>query len=106
MVIVRELDFAIFDSTSPHEYYPEREEDVIIDTYEIVVAPGTDERLAGPLEEISAQYKATMKTAIAALAEAKMHREELKEIYIAAMDFSVADAARNRISTELASMLS
>lgn len=105
MVIVRELDFAIFDSTSPHEYYPERAGDVIIDTYEAVVAPGTDERLAGPLEEISAQYKATMKTAIAALAKAKLHRDELKGIYIAAMDFSVADAARNRISAELASML-
>ncbi|WP_339314200.1 PRK06851 family protein [Paenibacillus sp. FSL M7-0896] len=105
MVIVRELDFAVFDSTSPHEYYPEREGDVIIDTYEAVIAPGTDERLAGPLEEISAQYKATMKTAIAALAEAKVHRDELKEIYIAAMDFSMVDAARNRISAELDSML-
>ncbi|QUL57905.1 PRK06851 family protein [Paenibacillus tritici] len=104
MVIVRELDFAIFDSTSPHEYYPEREGDVIVDTYEAVVAPGTDERLAGPLEEVSTQYKATMKTAIAALAEAKVHRDELKKIYIAAIDFSVVDAARKRISAELASM--
>ncbi|WP_405112914.1 PRK06851 family protein [Paenibacillus sp. FSL K6-1217] len=104
MVIVRELDFAVFDSTSPHEYDPEREGDVIIDTYEAVVAPGTDERLAGPLEEVSAQYKATMKEAIAALAEAKVHRDELEKIYIAAMDFSVVDAARNRISAELDSI--
>ncbi|WP_238655014.1 PRK06851 family protein [Paenibacillus piscarius] len=104
MVIVRELDFAIFDSTSPHEYYPEREGDVIIDTYEAIVAPGTDERLAGPLEEVSAQYKATMKEAIAALAEAKVHRDDLEKIYVTAMDFSVVDAARKRISAELASM--
>ncbi|UQZ33624.1 hypothetical protein C2I18_08770 [Paenibacillus sp. PK3_47] len=104
MVIVRELDFAIFDSTSPHEYYPDREGDVIIDTYEAIVAPGTDERFAGPLEEVSAQYKAKMKDAIAALAEAKVHRDELEKIYVAAMDFSVVDVARNRISTELGSI--
>lgn len=102
MVIVRELGFAVFDSTSPHEYYPEREGDVIIDTYEAVVAPGTDERLAGPLGEVSTQYKATMKEAIAALAEAKVHRDELEKIYVAAMDFGVVDAARKRISAELA----
>ncbi|WP_340023503.1 PRK06851 family protein [Paenibacillus sp. FSL K6-1096] len=104
MVIVRELNFAVFDSTSPHEYDPDREGDVIIDTYELVVAPGTDERLAGPLEEVSAQYKATMKEAIAALAEAKVHRDELEKIYVAAMDFSVVDEARNRISVELNSL--
>lgn len=104
MVIVRELDFAVFDSTSPHEYYPEREGDVIIDTYEAVVAPGTDERLAGPLEEVSTQYKATMKEAITALEEAKVHRDELEKIYVAAMDFSVVDEARNRISAELNSL--
>lgn len=104
MVIVRELDFAIFDSTSPHEYDPERQGDVIIDTYELVVDPGTDERLAGPLGEVSTQYKATMKQAIAALAKAKIHRDELEKIYVAAMDFSVVDTARNRIFAELDSL--
>ena len=33
MVVVRELNFAIFDSTPPHEYYPSREDDEIFDTY-------------------------------------------------------------------------
>lgn len=101
MVIVRELEFAIFDSTSPHEYFPERGGDVVIDTYETVVTPGTDERFAGPLEEVSAQYKAKMKEAIAALAEAKVHRDELEKIYIAAMDFSIVDDLKNKIVSEL-----
>ncbi|AIQ46696.1 hypothetical protein R70723_13070 [Paenibacillus sp. FSL R7-0273] len=101
MVIVRELGFAIFDSTSPHEYFPDREGDVIIDTYETLVAPGTDERYAGPLAEVSSQYKAQMKDAIAALAEAKVHRDQLEKIYVTAMDFRVVDELTDRIRTEL-----
>ena len=46
MVIVRELGFAIFDSTAPHEYFPERETDEIIDMYEELIVPGTDEKYA------------------------------------------------------------
>ncbi|MNC07990.1 hypothetical protein D3C75_555600 [compost metagenome] len=101
MVIVRELGFAIFDSTSPHEYFPDREGDVIIDTYEILVAPGTDERYAGQLAEVSTQYKAQMKDAIAALAEAKVHRDQLEKIYVAAMDFRVVDELTDRVRSEL-----
>lgn len=101
MVIVRELGFAIFDSTSPHEYFPEREGDVIIDTYETVVAEGTDERYAGPLAEVSTQYKIKMKEAIAALAEAKVHRDQLEKIYVTAMDFRVVDELADRVRSEL-----
>lgn len=101
MVIVRELGFAIFDSTSPHEYFPDREGDVIIDTYETLVASGTDERYAGPLAEVSTQYKAQMKDAIAALAEAKVHRDQLEKIYVTAMDFRVVDELTDRVRSEL-----
>ena len=45
MVIVRELGFAIFDSTAPHEYFPSREGDEIIDMYALIVTPGTDESM-------------------------------------------------------------
>ena len=46
MVIVRELGFAIFDSTSPHEYYPDSTwpADEIVDMYERCITPGTDEQ--------------------------------------------------------------
>ena len=40
MVIVRELGFAIFDSTAPHEYFPSREGDEIIDMYALIVTRG------------------------------------------------------------------
>lgn len=104
MVIIRELDFAIFDSTSPHEYFPERVGDEIIDTYEIIVAPGTDETFAEQIAEVSEQYKAKMKEAISYLARAKQRRDELEEIYIAAMDFTVVDSLKHKVRTELLSL--
>lgn len=102
MVIVRELNFTIFDSTSPHEYFPEREGDEIIDTYVASVKPGTDERYAGQLAEVGSQYKASMKDAISHLAEAKRYRDELEGIYVSAMDFSKVDLLGNRLRDELA----
>lgn len=101
MVIVRELEFAIFDSTSPHEYFPEREGDEIIDTYAASVKPGTDERYAEQLAEVSSQYKASMKEATSHLAEAKEHRDELEAIYVSAMDFTKVDRLGKRVREEL-----
>ncbi|WNS75351.1 PRK06851 family protein [Bacillus sp. DTU_2020_1000418_1_SI_GHA_SEK_038] len=104
MLIFRELGLAIFDSTSPHEYFPDRSGDEIIDTYEIIVTPGTDEIFAEQIKEISGQYKAKMKEAISYLAQAKAQREELEKIYISAMDFKIVDRLRNDIRAEILQM--
>lgn len=101
MLILRELGLAIFDSTSPHEYFPDRAGDEIIDTYEMIVSPGTDEIYAEQIKEISQQYKAKMKEAISYLAQVKVQREELENIYINAMDFSIVDNLRNHIRSEI-----
>lgn len=100
MVIVRELGFAIFDSTSPHEYFPERTGDEIIDMYELCVKPGTDEAYAEELADVSGRYKAAMREATACLARAKTLHERLERIYAGAMDFSKVDAIRDRILLE------
>lgn len=105
MLIIRELGLAIFDSTSPHEYFPSRAGDEIIDTYEIIVTPGTDEIFAEQINTISKQYKAKMKEAISYLAQAKELRDKLEAIYIEAMDFSVVDRLKNKIRTEISTML-
>lgn len=101
MVIVRELGLAIFDSTSPHEYFPDRAGDEIIDMYERIVTPGTDEIFAEQIEEISKQYKAKMKEAISYLAQAKAQRDKLEKMYIKAMDFKVVDRLRYEIRAEI-----
>ncbi|TCP30022.1 hypothetical protein EV207_107116 [Scopulibacillus darangshiensis] len=100
MVIVRELGFAIFDSTSPHEYFPDRESDEIIDMYEEIIALGTDEKYAGEIEDISQRYAEKMKEANIYLAEAKQLHDKLEEFYIDAMDFSKIDDIRETLEAE------
>ena len=57
MVIAREIGVCLFDSTAPHEFYPERETDEIIDFYQECVTPGTDEKYADRICELETAYK-------------------------------------------------
>lgn len=57
MVIAREIGVCLFDSTAPHEYYPDRENDEIIDFYQECVTPGTDEKYADRIRELETAYK-------------------------------------------------
>ncbi len=97
MVIVRELDIAIFDSTAPHEYFPARDSDEIVDVYALAINPGTDEKHKNELDSIISRYKLTVNNGIAQLANAKSLHDELENIYIDAMDFNVV----NKISKDL-----
>ncbi|MGN7938289.1 PRK06851 family protein [Virgibacillus sp. 6R] len=101
MVIIRERDVAIFDSTAPHEYFPERDTDKIIDMYERCINPGTDEKYADEIERTTKAYKGKMKDAISYLAEAKQLRDRLEAIYINAMDFQVVDEMQQSILYEI-----
>ncbi|MED1864134.1 PRK06851 family protein [Fictibacillus nanhaiensis] len=101
MVIVRELGFAIFDSTAPHEYFPERKGDSIIDMYEKTIKKGTDEKFFDNLKEISGRYSKKMKEAIGYLADAKSKHDDLEKIYNAAMNFSKIDKIHKKIDQEI-----
>jgi len=101
MIIIRELGLAIFDSTAPHEYFPSRDGDEIIDMYGSIIAAGTDELFADQIEEISSQYRAKMSEATTFLAKAKSLHDELEAIYIGAMDFSVVDKHKEAIQIEI-----
>lgn len=87
MVIVRELGLAIFDSTAPHEYFPSREGDEIVDIYKTAILPATDDIYAEEIKEISERYRSKMTAATNYLSQAKELHDKLEEIYIAAMDF-------------------
>ncbi|MEH7463953.1 PRK06851 family protein [Bacillus thuringiensis] len=100
MVIVRELGFAIFDSTAPHEYFPSRESDEIIDMYELIIEPGTDENYVVEIQDVSRRYREKMNEAMSYLAKAKSVRDKLEKIYIAAMDFEKVDAYKDEIQAE------
>ena len=97
MLLFPELSLCIFDSTAPHEYYPSREGDKVIDMYTEIIKQGTDEQYKKELAEIQIRYKSHIKAGTSHLADAKTHLEELNHIYDKATNFSVVD----RIGKEL-----
>ncbi|WP_243296977.1 PRK06851 family protein [Bacillus litorisediminis] len=101
MLIFREIGIAIFDSTAPHEYFPERTGDEIIDMYDLLVTPGTDEKYADEIENLSTQYKNKMTEGISCLSQAKSVHDELEKYYIDAMDFSIVDRINGKIIEEI-----
>lgn len=105
MVIVRELGFAIFDSTAPHEYFPEHDSDRIIDTYEACIRPGTDEDRAADIAPLAARYKANMKAAIEHLARAKSRYEKIVQIHASAVDYIAADLVKSDLLSEITAHL-
>jgi hypothetical protein len=101
MIIVRELGFAIFDSTAPHEYFPERENDEILDMYETIIAPGTDEKYAAEIKGVSKRYRENMNKATASLAKAKSLHIELEEYYKKAVNYHKIDEITAGLNAEI-----
>ncbi|MBS4175346.1 PRK06851 family protein [Bacillus sp. FJAT-49736] len=97
MVIIRELGIAIFDSTDPHEYFPDREGDEIVDLYLAAVTPGTDEKYAIEIKDVHKRYKDKMKEGTSHLAQAKAFHDKLEKYYIEAMDFSIVEEIYEKI---------
>ena len=75
MVLVRGLNFCIFDSTDPHEYFPTREGEKTVDIYQEAVTPGTDEKFAKEIDEVNHRYKSFMKKGIVELKKAGEYLE-------------------------------
>lgn len=91
MLLFPELNLCIFDSTSPHEYYPSREGDVVIDMYAELITEGTDEFYTKELTDIVARYKSHTRAGTAHLAAAKGYLEELEKLYQDATDLDVIE---------------
>ncbi len=64
MVIIRALQLCLFDSTSPHEYFPTQSDDEILDLYALAVRPGTDEANADALQSFAERYKSNIESAV------------------------------------------
>ncbi len=80
MVIVRELGFAFFDSTSPHEMMPVYDSDILFDVYEIGKKTNIDEYYSDELMIISNQYNDEIKKAKECLYTLLALREEASKI--------------------------
>ncbi|WP_042142609.1 hypothetical protein [Paucisalibacillus sp. EB02] len=67
MVLIRDLEFCIFDSTDPHEFFPNGPGEEEIDMYEKTVTPCTDEKYEKEITEINSRYKSYMKKGVVEL---------------------------------------
>ncbi|MCR8642217.1 PRK06851 family protein [Paenibacillus sp. N1-5-1-14] len=101
MVICRELGFALFDSTAPHEYFPDRDTDEIVDMYERCITAGTDEKFADTLTEIKGRYAATMKDSIGHLTQAKALQDILEQLYLQATNLQQVETFKAAIDEEI-----
>ncbi|WP_077597092.1 hypothetical protein [Oceanobacillus kimchii] len=81
MVLVPDLQFGLFDSTDPHEFFPTREGEENIDLYEEAVTPGTDEKYADEINKVNDHYKSFMKKGVVELRKAGAYLEELEQQY-------------------------
>ncbi|RLL46672.1 hypothetical protein D8M04_05560 [Oceanobacillus piezotolerans] len=90
MVLVRELDFCLFDSTDPHEFFPSREGESIIDLYELAVSNGTDEKYEGRINEVNQNYKSYMKQGVRFLEKAGEYLQQIEATY-----FFTSDEVKN-----------
>ncbi|WP_042221006.1 hypothetical protein [Oceanobacillus manasiensis] len=81
MVVVPGLNFCLFDSTDPHEFFPTREKDEVIDLYEGAVTPGTDEKYADKINKVNDHYKSYMKKGVVELKKAGEYLESLEQQY-------------------------
>lgn len=101
MVIFPELKIAVFDSTKPHEYFPTRSSDEILDMYERAMKPGTDEMHEQALSEIKARYETAIKQATAYLLEARHLCDEIKNKYASVTDFDEVQRLQEQLRVEL-----
>lgn len=104
MVIVRELDVCIFDSTAPHELFPERASDKVVDVYAQLIQPGTDEAYAEELACCSREYSQIMHEGTRELGIIKTLHDELESIYINAVNFKKVDRITKQIIKDLQEM--
>lgn len=104
MVIFPELKIGIFDSTAPHEIFPSRENDIILDFYETAVEPGTDEINEVGIKELTEKYNEYIKTARECLKVAQELHKGLEKIYIGAMDFNEIDRITEKIIRDIEDM--
>lgn len=102
MVILPEKSVAIFDSTAPHEYFPSKETDEVIDMYARAITAGTDENFSAQIADIKSRYTQKTKEATRYLASAKELREQLNAVYRRATDQTRLHAISQEIMNVLA----
>lgn len=81
MVVVPELSLCVFDSTAPHEMFPEESRDFVLDFYKESGLLGVDEKCEKELELVSSKYKYRISEGLAFLRLGNLYQKE-REFYL------------------------
>lgn len=87
MVIVPELGFCVFDSTKPHEMFPESDRDSILDFYKESGLTGVDEKFSKELSEISGSYSCRIAEGVSYLRLGKIYYKEREDLILKNCDY-------------------
>lgn len=79
MVVIREIGTCIFDSTAPHELFPSKESDSIIDIFGDCVALGTEEKYEEEIQCFQSMYDEMIHTGREYLKEVTEERKKYNE---------------------------
>ncbi len=80
MVIIRELDLAIFDSTLPHEHFPSRTQDEFIDFYGTFIKDSTDRDFDDQITDLNNQINNETKRAIKLLQQDEQIKKQQEDL--------------------------
>lgn len=81
MVCINQIDTCIFDSTAPHEFFPTKDDDVIIDTYDKLLPIGFDEEHESEIKNIKTKYQNHIVNGINELKDVKKYMKILEDGY-------------------------
>ncbi len=101
MVVLPQLSFAAFDATAPHELFPDRNTDWILDLYEGAVRPGTDQENYELFSLFQREYGEKISLARESLGRAREIHADLEKIYGKAMDFSPMEKLFEELKKEI-----
>lgn len=87
MIYLKDLDIVIFDSTAPHEYFPDRKDDEVIDVYKRAITDGTDEKYQNQLDNIVIKYRSDIAVAVKYLNDAYNYSQNLNKKYMERLDY-------------------
>lgn len=91
MVVVRELNFAIFDSTAPHEYFPTDNNDEVIDTYKELCTSDIDNEYKNELDLLNKEMISIKKEAQTYLKKVTTLKDLYDKIFEEAQNIEKAD---------------
>ncbi|MGL5820291.1 MAG: PRK06851 family protein [Sarcina sp.] len=91
MLVIRELNCALFDSTAPHEYFPSFTDDIIIDTYEKFCGVDVDNVYSNQIKVIEGQYLEAKKDGIKHLKDSNSYKKIYDGICDGALNYDKAD---------------